>query len=85
MPLEDAVATAGRWVDAAATGAPVALRELSAVLSGLTESADQGNPVAQRTLGFVLERGIGTAPDRQRAAELFQAAAASGDPWAAYE
>ena len=84
MTFEDPVAAAGRWVDAAAAGDPVALGELGAALGGLTQRADQGDPIAQRTLGFVLQHGVGTASDRGRAAELYRAAAASGDPWAAY-
>ncbi|GGQ70116.1 hypothetical protein GCM10010166_44950 [Couchioplanes caeruleus subsp. azureus] len=71
-------------MDAAAAGDPVALRELCAALSGLMHCADQGDRVAQRTLGSVLQHGVGTAPDPGRATELYRAAAASGDAWAAY-
>lgn len=50
----------------------------------LTASADEGDPVAQRTLGYLIQHGVGTAPDEYRAAALFQAAAEAGDATAAF-
>ncbi|MFI6263017.1 tetratricopeptide repeat protein [Micromonospora sp. NPDC051006] len=50
----------------------------------LAVSADDGDPVAQRTLGYLVQHGIGTTPDDARATALYRAAAEAGDPLAAF-
>ncbi|MEE6259078.1 tetratricopeptide repeat protein [Plantactinospora sonchi] len=50
----------------------------------LTASAEDGDPVAQRSLGYLVQHGIGTAQDGIRAAALYQAAAEAGDAFAAF-
>ncbi|MEO3816098.1 hypothetical protein [Plantactinospora sp. B24E8] len=50
----------------------------------LTASTEDGDPVAQRSLGFLVQHGIGTPADEIRAAALYQAAAEAGDAFAAF-
>ncbi|MET8838222.1 tetratricopeptide repeat protein [Micromonospora sp. NPDC004540] len=50
----------------------------------LTVSADDGDPVAQRTLAYLVQHGIGTTQDATRATALYQAAAEAGDVFAAF-
>ncbi len=50
----------------------------------LTVSAEDGDPVAQRTLGFLVQRGVGVARDEVRATALFRAAAEAGDAIGAF-
>jgi TPR repeat protein len=50
----------------------------------LTKSASEGDPVAQRTLAYLLERGQGVEVDRRRAVELYRSAAEAGDGTAAF-
>ncbi|MEU8265231.1 tetratricopeptide repeat protein [Micromonospora sp. NPDC048999] len=50
----------------------------------LAVSADEGDPVAQRTLGYLVQHGIGATKDDLRATALYQAAAEAGDPLAAF-
>lgn len=50
----------------------------------LSQSAAEGDPVAQRTLAFLLERGQGVQPDRERAVLLYRSAAEAGDNIAAF-
>ncbi|MFY1649976.1 tetratricopeptide repeat protein [Solwaraspora sp. WMMB762] len=60
------------------------LDDPTAAVPLLTASAGQGDPVAQRTLGFLVERGIGADRDAHRAAELYRSAADAGDGPAAF-
>ncbi|MEV6376916.1 tetratricopeptide repeat protein [Micromonospora musae] len=50
----------------------------------LAVSAEGGDPVAQRTLGYLVQHGVGTAKDDSRASALYRAAAEAGDPLAAF-
>ena len=50
----------------------------------LTASADAGDPVAQRSLGFLVQHGKGLPADVDRAAVLYRAAAEGGDGIAAF-
>jgi TPR repeat protein len=50
----------------------------------LTAAADAADPVAQRSLGFLVQRGLGTEPDLARASQLYRSAAEGGDAIAAY-
>ncbi|MBC6466924.1 tetratricopeptide repeat protein [Actinomadura alba] len=50
----------------------------------LAVSVQEGDPVAQRTLGYLVQHGIGAGQDDIRAAELYQAAAEAGDGVAAF-
>ncbi|MEO3928451.1 tetratricopeptide repeat protein [Micromonosporaceae bacterium B7E4] len=50
----------------------------------LTVSADDGDPVAARTLAYLLQHGIGTTRDDTRAAALYRTAAQAGDALAAF-
>ncbi|WP_175649294.1 tetratricopeptide repeat protein [Micromonospora avicenniae] len=50
----------------------------------LAVSAEGGDPVAQRTLGYLVQHGVGTAKDDVRANALYQAAAEQGDAFAAF-
>ncbi|WP_446217408.1 tetratricopeptide repeat protein [Micromonospora sp. IBHARD004] len=50
----------------------------------LAVSADDGDPIAQRTLAYLIQHGIGTTQDDVRAAALYQAAAEAGDSLAAF-
>lgn len=47
-------------------------------------AAAAGHAVGLRTLGFMLVRGRGVEQDRERAVELFRAAAAKGDAYGAF-
>jgi len=49
----------------------------------LTASAQEGDPTAQRSLGYLIHHGIGTEQDEIRAAALYRAAADAGDALAA--
>jgi TPR repeat protein len=51
----------------------------------LTVLAEQGSASAQYNLGMLYNNGIGTTADPNRAFELFQKAAAPGDPLASYK
>lgn len=51
----------------------------------LSAVAEQGSAKAQYNLGMLYNNGIGTARDPKRAFELFQRAAAAGDPLASYK
>jgi uncharacterized protein len=59
------------------TALPMAVRHARA-------AAEAGLPAGQRTYGHMLARGLGVETDRARAAELFRAAAAGGDPYGAF-
>ncbi|GGR75602.1 hypothetical protein GCM10010169_19600 [Micromonospora fulviviridis] len=50
----------------------------------LAVSADDGDPIAQRTLGYLVQHGIGTTKDDLRATALYRAAAEAGDALAAF-
>ena len=50
----------------------------------LAVSAQEGDPIAQRSLGYLVQHGIGAAQDDIRAASLYQAAADAGDDIAAF-
>ncbi|MBQ0981178.1 tetratricopeptide repeat protein [Micromonospora sp. M61] len=50
----------------------------------LSQSAAEGDVVAQRTLAYLLERGQGVASDKERAMRLYRAAAEGGDGIAAF-
>ncbi|MFI6782637.1 tetratricopeptide repeat protein [Micromonospora sp. NPDC050276] len=50
----------------------------------LTVSADDGDPVAQRSLAYLLESGVGATRDDARTAVLYRAAAEAGDAIAAF-
>ena len=50
----------------------------------LTMPAQQGDPVAQRTLGYLIQHGMGATPDQDRAVQLYRAAAEAGDGIAAF-
>ncbi|AGL20149.1 tetratricopeptide repeat protein [Actinoplanes sp. N902-109] len=60
------------------------LGDHTGAVESLTTAADRGDPVAQRTLGFLVQRGLGVAASPDRADELFRAAARAGDGVAAY-
>jgi TPR repeat protein len=49
-----------------------------------TRAAAQGNPAAQRGLGYLYVNGIGVERDLDRAASLFRPAAAAGDVYAKF-
>jgi TPR repeat protein len=49
----------------------------------LTISAQEGDPIAQRGLGYLMQHGIGTEQDDVRATALYLAAAEAGDAVAA--
>jgi TPR repeat protein len=53
-----------------------------AAVEELERSAADGDPIAQRTLGYLLESG--DDPEPERAAQLYRAAAEAGDGIAAY-
>ncbi|MEV5800509.1 tetratricopeptide repeat protein [Streptomyces collinus] len=44
-------------------------------------AAEAGHPAGQRTYGYTLMMGLGVEEDRERAAELFRAAAEGGDAY----
>jgi len=50
----------------------------------LTMPARQGDPVAQRTLGYLIQHGMGAEQDQDRAVQLYRAAAEAGDGIAAF-
>ncbi|WP_143175440.1 tetratricopeptide repeat protein [Cryptosporangium aurantiacum] len=50
----------------------------------LTTSSAEGDPVATRTLGYLVQHGLGTPADADRAVALYRAAAEAGDALAAY-
>ncbi|MFG3691670.1 tetratricopeptide repeat protein [Micromonospora sp. NPDC047740] len=50
----------------------------------LAASANDGDQVALRTLGYLVQHGIGTTKDDLRATALYRAAAEAGDPLAAF-
>ncbi|MFF5217957.1 tetratricopeptide repeat protein [Micromonospora sp. NPDC000442] len=50
----------------------------------LAVSADDGDATAQRTLGYLVQHGIGTTQDDIRATALYRAAAEAGDALAAF-
>ncbi|MEU5790960.1 tetratricopeptide repeat protein [Micromonospora purpureochromogenes] len=50
----------------------------------LAVSAQEGDPIAQRSLGYLVQHGIGVEQDDVRAAALYQAAADAGDGIAAF-
>ena len=47
-------------------------------------AAEAGHPAGLRTYGFMVQNGIGEEADEARAIELYQAAAAKGDGYAAF-
>jgi len=49
-----------------------------------THAAEQGNADAQRTLGFMYERGLGVMQDIDRAVELWRESSRRGDGYAAF-
>ncbi|GIH18993.1 tetratricopeptide repeat protein [Rugosimonospora africana] len=49
-----------------------------------TQAAASGNAHAQRTLGFMYERGLGVEQNLQRAVELWRQASHGGDGYAAF-
>ncbi|MCC5576439.1 sel1 repeat family protein [Microtetraspora sp. AC03309] len=56
----------------------------AAALMFWTLSADQGHPAGQRGLGHLYVTGAGVPRDLEKAVQLFQAAAAAGDPLAMF-
>jgi TPR repeat protein len=50
----------------------------------MTRAALAGFPRALNDLGVMAETGVGGAPDPERAAELYEAAARAGDPLGAW-
>ena len=71
-------------VTAAAIAVP-ACGEAPTLAARLEALADAGNAEARYHLGMLYNNGIGVAQDNGRALALFQAAAAAGDPLAAYK
>ncbi|WFE44131.1 hypothetical protein [Verrucosispora sp. WMMD1129] len=50
----------------------------------LTVPAQEGDPIAQRSLGYLVQHGLGVEQDDVRAVTLYQAAADAGDGFAAF-
>jgi TPR repeat protein len=60
------------------------LDDPAAAVRLLTIPAQHGDPVAQRTLAYLIQHGQGTDPDHDRAIEFYRAAAHAGDGIAAF-
>ena len=54
-------------------------QDYAQAMAWFRKSADHGNGVAERNIGFLYFRGWGVAPDRSEAIRWFRKAAENGD------